>query len=408
MTSGPGPQALRDADTLLAADHGRLLVAAAAGGAQVRSVAAAVAAAVAADRSAGWNRPRAAVVLGPTAAVDAAVLAAVLGPAATAPVVAAGQLPAWVGPLDLVVVLAGDLGDEPSARAAAAARRRGALTLVRAAADGPVADAAGPSLVPAELAVPEALAGPARWAVLAAAAARCGLGAPVDLELLADLLDAAAVAIAPRSESFLNPAANLAEHLSLGVGVLIGTDPSGDALAAHGAGVLMALAGAATAVLPADIALRGPRVLSDLGISRDLFADPFQDGASPPPRPVLISTVETGRFGPPEPGSMTSSTLQRMLPGAFHLDGAALAGPPDPDRPPGGPGRPAGTEAWSRVLTTGQVLDVAAAQLAVVAGVLLGPAELSGLGRSGGTRWAVREAVPESVRSGDDRTDDPW
>src|SRR6478736_1928731 len=97
---------LHDGGTLVAADLSGLLPAAALAGAQVRS---------AAEQLAGWSafdRP-------------------------PAPVVAASTLPGWVGPLDIVVVLAGAVDDMVAAEAAAQANRRGARLVVRASGDGP-------------------------------------------------------------------------------------------------------------------------------------------------------------------------------------------------------------------------------------------------------------------------------
>src|SRR6478735_5669221 len=73
---------LHDGGTMVAADLAGRLPAAALAGAQVRS---------AAEQLAGWSafdRPRALVVVGGTAAVDAALLTALIGEQSPAPVVA--------------------------------------------------------------------------------------------------------------------------------------------------------------------------------------------------------------------------------------------------------------------------------------------------------------------------------
>ncbi|HEY5115055.1 MAG TPA: hypothetical protein VIJ00_05990, partial [Nakamurella sp.] len=115
MTSGDTPADLHDPASLTAADTGSLLPSAALAGAQVRS---------AAEQLAGLStldRPRAFVVVGAGATVDAALLTALIGEQAQAPVVGAASLPAWVGPLDVVVVFAAGIDDMIASRAAAVA-----------------------------------------------------------------------------------------------------------------------------------------------------------------------------------------------------------------------------------------------------------------------------------------------
>src|SRR6476469_3647112 len=180
VVSSPQVVDLHDPTTLLAADSGALLPAAALAGAQVRSSAEQVAARGECDR------PRAFVVIGANSAVDAALLAALLGERGGAPVVAAPTLPDWVGALDIVVVFAAAVDDMAAAEAAAKAARRGATVLVRAAADG-------------------------------------GLYPRPDFAAAADQLDAMAMACHPSSEFFVNPALTLAEHLAAGTPLLIGT-----------------------------------------------------------------------------------------------------------------------------------------------------------------------------------------
>ena len=133
---------------------------------------------------------------------------ALIGDQSPAPVVAAPTLPGWVGPLDIVVVLAGAVDDRPAAEAAAEASRRGARVVVRASSDGPVAAAAGAALLEPQVSVPEALAGAARLAVLAAVAAAAGLYPRPDFAAAADQLDAMAMACHPSSEFFVNPGAD--------------------------------------------------------------------------------------------------------------------------------------------------------------------------------------------------------
>jgi len=85
--TGPQVVDLHDPATLLAADTAALLPAAALAGAQVRSSAEQVA------TRGEFDRPRALVVIGANSAVDAALLAGLLGERAASPVVAASTLP---------------------------------------------------------------------------------------------------------------------------------------------------------------------------------------------------------------------------------------------------------------------------------------------------------------------------
>ncbi|MFC2642010.1 MAG: hypothetical protein ACFN04_10730, partial [Propionibacterium acidifaciens] len=94
-------------------------------------------------------RPRGVVIVGP----ESRLVRALLEPCCPVPVVAwpfAG-LPAWTGPLDLVVVLAGSVGAGPDkVSSSAEAVRRGAAVIVAAPADSQVARAhrrAQPELV---------------------------------------------------------------------------------------------------------------------------------------------------------------------------------------------------------------------------------------------------------------------
>ncbi|GGM01331.1 hypothetical protein [Nakamurella endophytica] len=417
MTGVPtGADLLRDRAAVEAADAAALLAAAGTAGAQVRSVAEQV-------RELGpVDRPRALVLVGPTAGTDAAVLAALAGEAARTPVLGLPDVPAWVGPLDLVVVLAGRPDDERAALAAATALHRGARTVVRASADGPVALAAGAALLPPAMAVPEALAAPGRWALVTGVAAASGLlphGQPADL---ADLLDRVAVTVHPAAETFLNPAVNLAEYLLDGVPLLVGADPLADALAQHAAAVFGEVAGVPAAVLPSASAETSPAVLTRAAGTRDLFADPFDDpAAAVPARPVLVSTVDPVL---PSRDAGRLSALRRALPSAMHVDGPAAAAEPvatdagtgwEPVPPPpppgtlrgparGGPGpgeepdlyraeRPARPDALAAVLAAGLQLTFAAVYLGLATAAPLPGDYPQGLGRRGTAHWAVRPAT---------------
>lgn len=443
MTSAAGAAILREPG-LAEADRAGLLPAAAAAGAQVRSVLAA------SNDLPPIDRPRAMIVVGPQAVVDAAFLTALVGRTSPAPIVAGLDLPPWVGPLDLVVVLAGHPDDEQAAQAAGIARRRGATVVVRGAEHGPVAEAAGASLLVAPVvAVPEALAASARWALLTVVAARAGLAPVVELARTADLLDATALACHPGAETFLNPGVNLAEYLADGTGLLIGCDAIADAIAGHGARVLADLGGVATGVMTAAQAASSPALLRRIGRPRDIFADPFDDDEPAQlVKPLLVSTTAadtSGRSQQAAADRMALAGMMRSFTGAMHLDGSsdtlpAVAGMPefqvgtdvdprDTDRRsdlgrselgrsdlgrrdvgPGdhqrrhagghvderrGPGDSAGSRArpadgFDAAVAACLRLDFTAVYLGIATGQLVPVDFPDGLGRSGGTRWAVR------------------
>ncbi len=412
MTGRAGLAVLREPE-LGAADRIGLLPAAAAAGAQVRSVLTAT------NELPSFDRPRAMVVVGQGSQVDAAFLTALTGRSAPAPILSSPRLPPWVGALDLVVVLATRPDDEAAAQDAALARRRGATTLVRCAEHGPVAEAAGPAMIAPVVATPEALAASARWALLTVVAARAGLVSPVDLQRTADLLDATALACHPGAETFLNPGVNLAEYLGDGTPLLIGSDLLADAIAGHGARVLGEVAGVAAAVVTAATAAATPAVLRRAGGPKDLFADPFDDDEPAQTiKPLLVSTAPEARHSLSDPGQgavdrMMLAGLMRSFTGAMHLDGSAdslpvVAGLPDfgaaqePDsrRGPAEIVAPTGqpADAFDAALAACLRLDFAAVYLGIAIGQLAPLDFPDGLGRAGGSNWAVRPATVGGAR----------
>ncbi len=303
---------LHDPDALVAADVARLLPSAALAGAQVRATAEQVASV------ADLGRPRALVVIGANAAVDAALLTALVGDVPS-PVVTGTTLPTWVGPLDIVVVLASVVDDIACATAADQAIRRGARVIVRAAAEGPVAAAAAGSLLIEPLVpVTESLAGAARLTALAAVAAAAGFLTRPDFPTAADQLDALAVACHPSSEFFVNPALTLAEHLSAGTPLIIGTDPVADALAGYTCRSLAAIAGCAGASLPSYQAAGSPPVLASAARTdgpTGTFYDPYLDdtaagsGAVQTVSSVLVVGPSAQGGPPPAAGRPAGSGL---------------------------------------------------------------------------------------------------
>ncbi len=293
------PDLLDDADALQAVDRGEMLRALASAGAQIRegqtyAAEAGVAAVMAED-----GRPRSVVVaaLGGSAVV-ADLLGALAGDSSPVPVVVrhSGTVPAWVGPLDLVVAvsLSGAAG-EPLALASEAARRGCRLLSVGA----PRSPLAETTALARGVHVP---VGAGRrssranlWAlltpVLVAADALDLIDTPAEaLEAAADRLDEVAERCRVGSEAFVNPAKSLAADLAGSVPLVLG---NGDLLgvAARRAASLLArnarhpavegtLPDAASGVVAT---FDGPFA----GRARDLFADPDLDPGGEGPRARL-------------------------------------------------------------------------------------------------------------------------
>lgn len=339
-----GPQGLHDIARRPWDVGSDLLPAAALAGAQVRAVADQL------SRLPSLDRPRALVVVGSGAPAAVALLTAVIGPGCPVPIVAAPSLPAWVGPLDVVVVLATTVDDHSAAEALAVAVRRGASVITRCAADGPVpamAGRAGTGVLVPTIAVPEALAAAGRLALLVGVAGAAGLlpavdVAPAALADLADQVDGIAVACHPNTDFFVNPALLLAEHVLGGPPVFIGLDPVGDAVAEHAVLAFAALgARPVTALHSTDVPAAAPLVARMAAGSADLFADPFADDepdwVDPADRAavVLVGTPDAvsgellGGPGPTGRPPLAPDALPRAL--RLGADEVAVAGRPDDD-----------------------------------------------------------------------------
>jgi hypothetical protein len=250
-------------------------------GARVRreSIDASAAASEAVARSQDQARPRAVIAAGP----DSRLLRAVLEPWCPVPFVAwpGAMLPGWAGSLDLVVVLAPDGGDTGTASAVAEAVRRGCQVVV----------ACPPGSLVADHAV-------GRWATLLPTVTRdqlatavvmleyldrVGLGPRADAEVVAEALDAVAIACSPHRDLAVNPAKMLAIALADSTPLVWG----GSVLAARAARRVAesvrrasgrtALAGDAEHLLP----------VLEAAPARDVFDDPFADGGGER-RPMLL------------------------------------------------------------------------------------------------------------------------
>jgi glucose/mannose-6-phosphate isomerase len=133
---------LDDVDALDAGDPGGMLRAVASSGAQVRE-AAVLAAEAGLDRLAGDGRPRAVVVCGMGGSgISGDVLAAVAGAGCPVPLVThrGYGLPAWVGPMDLVVAVSCSGSTEETLSALDEAVRRGCRLLVVGRSGSPLDD----------------------------------------------------------------------------------------------------------------------------------------------------------------------------------------------------------------------------------------------------------------------------
>lgn len=341
-----------DPDRLTEADSRGLLRAAALAGAQVRSAAEAV-------RDAGLDeladeRPRS-VVLAARPGVGPGVcrlLAELAGPGSSVPVFATEQVPAWVGPLDVVFAHAADPGDAVLAESVATATRRGAAVVLVAPAEGPVAasGAGRAKVLPPRIPVPDELT--FAHALTAGLGVLSALGlVRFDAEELADELDREAERAHPGQEPLMNPAKSLALRLADHAPLLWGLGPVATAVAAHGGYALGAHAGIACEVASHAQAASRPalyRAAAEAG--RDLFADPDEDGGTAQ-RIFLLATRHDDATGAEERAAVHA------------LPGADLVAPGESVRP-------------DPVLRAAQLavrFDLAAVYLGLAAGTSGGP-----------------------------------
>jgi glucose/mannose-6-phosphate isomerase len=224
---------LNDAETLRASDSGGMLVAIATAAAQLRE-AVTIAGEAGLDVLADEPRPRALVVTGMGGSgIAGEVLAALAGDRSATPVfVHRGYgLPAWVGPADLVAAVSCSGRTEETLSAAEEALRRGARLVGVGAAGSPLAqrvEAAHGPYVPIDAAgrMPRSL----MWALsmpLLVMAERLGLIElpPVVVEAAATRLELEAQRCRPDSETFVNPAKNLALELAGSLPMIWGSTP---------------------------------------------------------------------------------------------------------------------------------------------------------------------------------------
>lgn len=247
-------------------------------GARIRREAGVSARELAAGFPAG-RRPRGVVALGR----GARLIRAVLEPFCPSPFVAwpFKGLPAWVGPLDLVIALAAEGSDPALMQALGEAVRRGSAVLLAARPDSSIAEVAGSS---ATLMVPVAT-GDELAAVVQVLSVlhELGLGPHVAPEVVADAADGVAAQSSPHRDISINPAKDMALQLADAQPLVFG----GTVLAARAGRRLAEALRRSTGrlALAADAGELEP-IISALD-GRDPFADPF-DEPGQSLRPALV------------------------------------------------------------------------------------------------------------------------
>lgn len=246
-------------------------------GADIRKESTSGSEALARDFDSG-RRPRGVIAVGP----EARLVRAVLEPSCPVPFMAwpFEGLPAWVGALDLVVVLAPQ-GSEPMLIGSVAeAVRRGAAVLLAARPDSTIAEVAASR---STLLLPSVAGDPLAAAVnVLAVLHELGLGPVVLPEVVARAADLVAEESSPHRDLALNPAKELAlaladaQPLVWGGTVLAARASRRVAEAMRRANGRPALAADAMELVP----------LLTGATPRDPFADPFEDEATT--RPVLV------------------------------------------------------------------------------------------------------------------------
>lgn len=224
------------------------------------------------------DRPRGVLLLG----AESRLVRAVLEPVCPVPFMAwpGPNLPAWVGPLDLVVVLGGRDALAWEVQCAAEAARRGATIVVAAPERSPLAAAAASgatTLVPTV----DDDAGAAAVAVLALLG-ELELGPHVHTDHVADAADLVAQACAPGKELGINPAKDLAIGLAEGIPLVWGGTVLAGRASRRIAEALRRASGRPALAADAEELETVLRAVPP----RDPFADPFED--QPTPRPVLV------------------------------------------------------------------------------------------------------------------------
>lgn len=225
------------------------------------------------------DRPRGVLVLG----AEARLVRAVLEPVCPVPFMAwpGPTLPAWVGPLDLVVILGGRDAAQWEVECAREAARRGAMVIVASPEDSPLSVAATSS---ATTRIPTESDPMAAAIAVLSLLGQLELGPVVDPEMVSDAADLVAEQCSPQHEIGQNPGKDLALGLADGLPLIWG----GTVLAARAsrriAESMRRASGRPALAADADeleAVLRATK-------PHDPFADPFDDVIEDAPVLILL------------------------------------------------------------------------------------------------------------------------
>lgn len=226
------------------------------------------------------DRPRAVIAVG----TEGRLIRAVLEPVCPVPFVAwpRAGLPGWVGPLDLVIILATRGSSADLIESAQEATRRGARILIAAPAASSVAEFAASrstTLVPTTTGDPLAAA-----MLVLATLHHLRLGPPVSVESVADAADMVAEDASPFVDLSANPAKGLACAMADAQPLVWGGSVLSARAGRRVASALRSVTGRAALSADADDLVAVIRAAEP----SDPFADPFLDGPSADRRPCLL------------------------------------------------------------------------------------------------------------------------
>ena len=145
------------------------------------------------------------------------------------------------------------------------------------------------------------------------------------METVAELLDTEAIACAPQTDAFVNPALTLAQQLVGHDIVLAGMGALSRSLAGHAATALGELGAAAALAIGAMELAQTAALMARMATPRDIFADPFDDeggaGWPAPLRPVLMRAGSSQDERVAQLAAARFRALRAALPSAAVLDG---------------------------------------------------------------------------------------
>lgn len=226
------------------------------------------------------DRPRAVIAVGS----EGRLIRAVLEPICPVPFVAWPWqgLPGWVGPLDLVLILASEGSDPALIESAQEAARRGSRIVIAAPEASSIAEFAASrstTLIPTSTGDPLAAA-----MVSLAALHELHLGPPVSVESVADAADMVAEASSPFIDLSANPAKGIACAMADAQPLVWGGSVLAARVGRRVASALRSVTGRAALAADADDLI----AVIEATAPNDPFADPFLDGPSADRRPCLL------------------------------------------------------------------------------------------------------------------------